>query len=72
MTFEKSCNNAEEYKLELVKNAKKYREFEIDYADFHSDLSEKKEQLKFADLELIFKDLKPFLLSNISIDWAFD
>ena len=29
LTFEKSCNNAEEYKLELVKNAKKYREFEI-------------------------------------------
>ena len=28
LTFEKSCNNAEEYKLELVKNAKKYREFE--------------------------------------------
>ena len=29
LKFEKSCNNAEEYKLELVKNAKKYREFEI-------------------------------------------
>jgi len=29
LTFEKPCNNAEEYKLELVKNAKKYREFEI-------------------------------------------
>ena len=29
LTFEKSCDNAEEYKLELVKNAKRYREFEI-------------------------------------------
>ena len=29
LKFEKACNSAEEYKLELVKNAKKYREFEI-------------------------------------------
>jgi putative heme iron utilization protein len=29
LTFEKSCDKAEEYKLELVNNAKRYREFEI-------------------------------------------
>ena len=37
---------------------KKYREFEINYDDYLHDLDEKKEDLKFSDLELIFKDFK--------------
>ena len=37
---------------------KKYREYEVDFNDFNQDLDEKKEQVKFSDLELIFKDLK--------------
>ena len=41
-----------------VKSAKKYREYEINFENFNHDLDEKKEELKFSDLELIFKDLK--------------
>ena len=37
---------------------KPYRKCEISYEKYLSDLSEKKEDLKFSDLELIFKDLK--------------
>ena len=33
----------------------KYREFQIDFREFEHDLNDKKEELKFADLELIFK-----------------
>ena len=41
-----------------VETTKKYRQYEIDYSRFNHDLDDKKEQLKFSDLELIFKDLK--------------
>ena len=41
-----------------VKSAKKYREYEINFENFNHDLDDKKEELKFSDLELIFKDLK--------------
>ena len=41
-----------------IDTSKKYREFEIDFKNFYHDLNEKKESLKFTDLELIFKDLK--------------
>ena len=42
---------------EIASN-KKYREFEINYEKFINDLNKKKEELKYTDLELIFKDLK--------------
>ena len=48
-------------RFEIVREkdtSKKYREFEIDFKNFYHDLNEKKESLKFTDLELIFKDLK--------------
>ena len=41
-----------------INSGKKYREVEIDYDNFLHDLDEKKEDLKFSDLELIFKDFK--------------
>ena len=42
-----------------IENNKPYRECEINFDGFHSDLNLKKEEeLKFSDLELIFKDLK--------------
>ena len=41
-----------------VKPGKPYRECEVDYDIYVNDLNEKKENLKFTDLELIFKDLK--------------
>ncbi len=37
---------------------KPYRNCEINFDDYLNDLSEKKENLKFSDLELVFKDLK--------------
>ena len=41
-----------------INSGKKYREVEIDYDNFLHDLDEKKEDLKFSDLELIFRDFK--------------
>jgi len=37
---------------------KKYIEYEVDFKNFFHDLDEKKEEIKFSDLELIFKNLK--------------
>ena len=44
--------------IKEVINNKKYREFEISFEDYYQDLDSKEEDLKFSDLELIFKDLK--------------
>ncbi len=41
-----------------IKSKKKYRECEINFERFNHDLNDNKEQIKFSDLELIFKDLK--------------
>ena len=49
---------------------KRYREFEINFENFSDDLEEKKENLKFSDLELIFKDLKTlFERRGFIINW---
>ena len=49
---------------------KKYRIFEVDYADFSGDLDNEKKELKFSDLELIFKDLKSlFEKKGFIINW---
>ena len=51
-------------------SGKKYREFEINYDNFLHDLDEKKEDLKFSDLELIFKDFKTlFEKRGFIINW---
>ena len=48
----------------------KYRILEIDFKDFSQDLNENKENLKFSDLELIFKDLKSlFEKKGFIINW---
>ena len=53
-----------------VKSAKKYREYEINFENFNHDLDEKKEELKFSDLELIFKNLKSlFEKRGFIINW---
>ena len=44
--------------LKELKSQKKYRECEINFKRFNHDLNDNIEQLKFSDLELIFKDLK--------------
>ena len=47
-----------------------YRECEVDFQNFYQDLSEKKEELKFSDLELIFKNLKSlFERRGFIINW---
>ena len=53
-----------------LKTDKKYREFEVNFEKFHNDLDVKKEELKFTDLELIFKDLKSlFEKRGFVINW---
>tara|TARA_B100001109_G_scaffold254368_1_gene253896 strand:+ start:123 stop:767 length:645 start_codon:yes stop_codon:yes gene_type:complete len=53
-----------------IKTEKKYRIFKINFKNFHHDLSEQKEDLKFSDLELIFKDLKTlFEKRGYIINW---
>tara|TARA_B100001109_G_scaffold237812_1_gene219168 strand:+ start:1162 stop:1800 length:639 start_codon:yes stop_codon:yes gene_type:complete len=49
---------------------KKYRILEVDYQRFIQDIDKKKEDLKFSDLELIFKDLKSlFEKRGYVINW---
>ena len=56
--------------LNEIKSKKKYREYEVDFKRFNHDLDDKKEKLKFSDLELIFKDLKAlFEKRGFIINW---
>jgi len=56
--------------IKEIETAKKYREYEVDFKRFNHDLDDKKEQLKFSDLELIFKDLKTlFEKRGFIINW---
>ena len=49
---------------------KKYRILEVECNKFLNDLDEKKENVKFSDLELIFKDLKSlFEKKGFIINW---
>ena len=53
-----------------INNDKKYRECEIDFENYYDDLEIKKENIKFSDLELIFKDLKAlFEKRGFIINW---
>ena len=53
-----------------IKSDKKYRECEIKFENFYDDLESKKEDIKFSDLELIFKDLKSlFEKRGFIINW---
>ena len=56
--------------IKEIKNNKSYRQCEINFEDYHDDLNLQKEELKFSDLELIFKDLKSlFEKKGYIIDW---
>tara|TARA_Y100001958_G_scaffold159352_1_gene160510 strand:- start:2525 stop:3046 length:522 start_codon:yes stop_codon:yes gene_type:complete len=59
------------FKIEKEINTnKKYRECEINFENFYDDLDNKKEDLKFSDLELIFKNLKTlFEKRGFIINW---
>ena len=56
--------------IKELKSVKQYRQCNVDFKDFEHDLSEKKEGLKFSDLELIFKDFKElFEKRGFIINW---
>ena len=56
--------------IKEIKNIKSYRECEINFNNFENDLTVPKEELKFSDLELIFKDLKSlFEKRGYIINW---
>ena len=44
--------------IKEINNNKPYRECEVSFQNFEYDIKPNKEELKFSDLELIFKDLK--------------
>ena len=53
-----------------VQNNKLYREFEVSFSDYKNDINIKKEEIKFSDLELIFKNLKSLFEKNgYLINW---
>ena len=56
--------------IKEVKSGKRYREYEVNFERFNQDFDDKKEQIKFTDLELIFKDLKSlFEKRGFIINW---
>ena len=78
-SFEKSENGS--FLIELqglarfetineIKSDKKYRQYKINFDKFDNDLKDQSEELKFTDLELIFKDLKSlFEKRGFIINW---
>ena len=56
--------------IEELENDKLYRECSISFNDFYYDLEENKDEIKFSDLELIFKELKSlFIKEGYVINW---
>ena len=56
--------------IEELKNEKLYRECSISFNDFSNDLEENNEEIKFSDLELIFKDIKTlFAKEGYIVNW---
>ncbi len=56
--------------IKEILSDKKYRQFEITFENFYDDLEDKKEDIKFSDLELIFRDLKNlFEKRGFIINW---
>ncbi len=56
--------------IQEIKSTKKYRECKVDTKNYLDDLDENKENIKFSDLELIFKDLKTlFEKRGFIINW---
>ena len=57
-------------KIREIITENKYRVLEVNFEDFLKDLLNEKEDLKFSDLELIFKDLKSlFEKRGFIINW---
>ena len=57
-------------KVKEISTEFKYRVLEINFDNYHQDLKSEKEDFKFSDLELIFKDLKSlFEKRGFIINW---
>ena len=57
-------------KIREIITKSKYRTLEVNFDKFAHDLNNKKEELKFSDLEIIFKDLKSlFEKKGFIINW---
>ena len=57
-------------KIKELNTHNKYRSLEINYENFYHDLDNEKKEVKFSDLELIFKDLKTlFEKKGFIINW---
>ena len=55
---------------EEIKTNKKYRECKVNFQNYYEDLQSKKEDLKFSDLEIIFKNFKTlFEKRGFVINW---
>jgi hypothetical protein len=50
--------------IDEINNNKLYRECNVSFNEFKNDIDSKKEEIKFTDLELIFKDLKNLFLKR--------
>ena len=56
--------------IKEINTENKYRMLDVAFNKFYQDLDNKKEELKFSDLELIFKDLKSlFEKRGFIINW---
>ena len=56
--------------IKELETVTKYRILHVNYDDYIEDLENKKEELKFSDLEIIFKDLKSlFEKKGFIINW---
>ena len=56
--------------VEELKNDKLYRECSVSFDKFLADFEEIKEEIKFSDLELIFKDIKSlFVKEGYVVNW---
>ena len=56
--------------LEELNNDKLYRECKVNFDNFSNDTNNQKEEIKFSDLELIFKKLKSlFNKQGYTINW---
>ena len=58
------------HSIKEIETEKKYRILEVDFTKFPNDLRDENENLKFSDLELIFKDLKSlFEKKGFIVNW---
>ena len=56
--------------VEEIKSENLYRKCNIKFDEFHGDLQDKVEEIKFSDLNLIFKDLKSlFKKQGYELNW---